>query len=164
MVIGAYEIPLCHPFLVLCGMLPAFLLSSQFHFYYILLLTMTSTIRKSSTKLDGDRCVWKTPLSPFFVPGSILPVFILSSQFHFYCISLLTVTNIIEKTSAELNGDRWIWKTPLSPIFGAMWHPTRTLIELTVSLLLYFIIDSDQYHKKKLHRITCWMVDIKEDI
>jgi len=48
----------------------------------------------------------RPPLHPSFVPGSILPVFILSSQFHFHCISLLTVTNIIEKTSTELNGDR----------------------------------------------------------
>jgi len=102
MVIGAYGRYIFHLAFVLCGMIQEMLLSSKNHFYYIILLTVINIMVQSSTELEGDRCIWKVHISPFFC---------------------------------------------------AMWHDPRNVIELKEPLLLYYIIDSDQHHGAKLHRI-----------
>ena len=120
-----------------CGMLPDIILSSQYHCYYILLLIVTNIIVQSSTELNGDRCIWKAPFSPFTcAKWHASRIFIELTV----SLSMLTVTNITKKSSTELNGDRCIWKVHISPFFCAMWHDPRNLIELKESLLLYFII------------------------
>ena len=192
MVIGTFEKSPFYPPSVPCGMLSEFLLGSQFHFYCILLLTVTNIIEKSSTELNGDRCIWKTPLSPIFgamwyassipieltvslllyfiidndqhhkkkapqncmvigaferppfhpsfVPGSMLPVFILSSQFHFYCILLLTVTNTMKKSSIESHAEWWISKRTFNSVYPMRWNAHSTAIELTVRYFKLIII------------------------
>jgi len=74
----------------------------------LLTLTMTNTMKKPPQNGMVIDAFEKSPFYPPSVPCGMLSEFLLSSQLHFYCILSLTVTNNIEKTYTELNGDRCI--------------------------------------------------------
>jgi len=118
------------------------------NYYYFLLLRVTNIVVKAPQNWMVLGVYGRHPFHLYFVLCGILQEFLLSSQCHFYYILLLTVTNIVVKSSTELDGDRCIWKASLSTFFCVMWHDPRILIELTESLLLYLIIDSDQHSGK----------------
>jgi hypothetical protein len=77
---------------------------------------------------------------PFLVLCGIPPEPLLSSQFHFYCILLLTVTNTIKKSSIESHAEWWISKRTFNSVYPMRWNAHSTAIELTVRYFKLIII------------------------
>ena len=107
MVLGVYGRHPFHLYFVLCGILQEFLLSSQCHFYYILLLTVTNIVVKAPQNWMMIGAYERHIFHLSFVLCGMLQEFLLSSKNHFYYMLLYFIIDIDQHNSKKLHRFEW---------------------------------------------------------